>query len=185
MSILDLGQYMFGDVDQQIGWFQSKGLLAMNKSCPVCSQPMDMQNAVMSLTSIGMYTIIQQNTMCLGHNSLWYAFVTDGDVVILPAGSQQGLGMGPSLLSPTWHCSNGCYWCTGGLVNIQLLMQPRRPKSRKTPQSRHTSISGTFAAGGSWTMMHHSCWVDSVLLCTLTSLFLDTSPRYGTRVWLL
>ena len=55
----------------------------------------------MSLTSIGMYTIIQQNTMCLGHNNLWYAFVTDGDVVILPAGSQQGLGMGPSLLSPT------------------------------------------------------------------------------------
>ena len=59
--------------------------------------------------------------MCLGHNSLWYAFVTDGvHVVILPAGSQQGLGMGPSLLSPIWHCSNGWYWCTGGLVSIQL-----------------------------------------------------------------
>ena len=28
-------------------------------------------------------------------------------------------------------------------------------------------------------MMHHSCWVDRVL-CTSTSLFLDTSPRYGT-----
>ena len=27
--------------------------------------------------------------MSLGHNSLWNAFITDGDVVILPAGSQQ------------------------------------------------------------------------------------------------
>ena len=35
MSILDLGPYMFGDVDQQIGWFQSKGLLATSKTCPV------------------------------------------------------------------------------------------------------------------------------------------------------
>jgi len=43
MSILDLGPYMFGDVDQQIGWFQSKGLLATSKTCPACSQPMDMQ----------------------------------------------------------------------------------------------------------------------------------------------
>ena len=43
MSILDLGQCMFRDVDQQIGWFQSKGLLATNKTCPACSQPMEMQ----------------------------------------------------------------------------------------------------------------------------------------------
>ena len=43
MRILDLGQHMFGDVDRQIGWFQSKGLLATNKTCPACSQPMDMQ----------------------------------------------------------------------------------------------------------------------------------------------
>ena len=100
MSILDLGQYMFGDVDQQIGWFQSKGLLATNKTCAACSQqPMDMQKRS-DVTDKYRY-VIQQNTMCLGHNSLWYAFVTDGDVVILPAGSQQGLGMGPSLLSPT------------------------------------------------------------------------------------
>ena len=33
-------------------------------------------------------------------NSLWYAFVTDGDVVTLPAGSPQGLEMGPSLQVP-------------------------------------------------------------------------------------
>ena len=43
MSILNLGPYMFGDVDQQIGWFQSKGLLATSKTCPACSQPMNMQ----------------------------------------------------------------------------------------------------------------------------------------------
>ena len=68
-----------------------------------CSQPMDMQKRS-DVTDKYRYVaiqIIQQNTMCLGHNSLWYAFVTVGDVVILPAGSQQGLGMGPSLLSPT------------------------------------------------------------------------------------
>jgi len=41
MSILDLGpyMYMFGDVDQQIAWFESKGLLTTSKTCPACSQP--------------------------------------------------------------------------------------------------------------------------------------------------
>ena len=34
------------------------------------------------------------------YNILCYAFVTDGDVVTLPAGSLQGLGMGPYLQSP-------------------------------------------------------------------------------------
>ena len=43
MRILDFGPYMFGGVDQQIGWFQSKGLLATSKTCPACSQPTDMQ----------------------------------------------------------------------------------------------------------------------------------------------
>ena len=43
MSILDPGPYMFGDVEQQIGWFQSKGLLATSKTYPACSQPMNMQ----------------------------------------------------------------------------------------------------------------------------------------------
>ena len=38
-----LGPYMGGDADQQFGWFQSKGLLATSKTCPACSQPMDMQ----------------------------------------------------------------------------------------------------------------------------------------------
>ena len=35
--------------------------------------------------------------MCVGHNSLWYAFITDGDIVTLPVRSQQVLRMGPSL----------------------------------------------------------------------------------------
>jgi len=43
MSILDLGPYMFRELDQQIGCFQSKGLLGTSKTCPACSQPMDMQ----------------------------------------------------------------------------------------------------------------------------------------------
>ena len=51
-----------------------------------------------------------KHTMCLGHNRLWYAFATNGNVVTLPAGSQQGLGMGPSL---HWHGSNGWYWSAG------------------------------------------------------------------------
>ena len=42
-------------------------------------------------------------------SSLWYAFIIDGDVVTLPAGSQQGLGMGRSLQNPILHCSNGWY----------------------------------------------------------------------------
>ena len=60
ISILDLDPYMFGDVDQQIDWFQSKGFLAMSKTCPACSHPAQ------------------------------YPFVTDRDVVTLPVGSQQG-----------------------------------------------------------------------------------------------
>ena len=43
MSILDLGKVIFGDVDQQIGWFQSKGRLTRSKTCPACNQPMNMQ----------------------------------------------------------------------------------------------------------------------------------------------
>ena len=74
MSILDLGPYMFGDVDQQIGWFQSKGLLALARLVLHAVNQWTCKPAVMSLTSIG-------------------------DVVTLPAGSQLGLGMGPSLQS--------------------------------------------------------------------------------------
>ena len=43
MSLLDLGPVMFGDTDEQITWFQSKGLLARNKTCPACNQAMIMQ----------------------------------------------------------------------------------------------------------------------------------------------
>ena len=98
MSILDLGPYMFGDVDQQIAWFQSKGLLATSKTCPACSQSMNMQ---IRSDVTDKYRYVCNNSVKHNvHNSLWYAFVTDGDVVTLPAGSQQGLGMGPSLQSP-------------------------------------------------------------------------------------
>ena len=39
----DLGPYIFGDVDEQIGWFLSTGFLATSNTCIACSQPMDMQ----------------------------------------------------------------------------------------------------------------------------------------------
>ena len=38
----------------------------------------------------------------------------------------------PSLQSPIWHCSNGCYWCIGGLVKFckgKMSMRPRSPYS--------------------------------------------------------
>ena len=92
MSILDLGPYMFGDVDQQIDWFQSKGLLATSKTCPASNQPMNIQTHS-DVTDMSRY-------VCNVHNSLWHAFITVGDVVTLPAGRQQALGMGPSLQSP-------------------------------------------------------------------------------------
>ena len=99
------------------------------------------------------------------HNSLWYAFVTGWDLLCK---------LGPFDTAPI-----------DGTDNVQLPMLVRKQKSRRIQQSRHTSISGTFAAGSSSTMMYHSRWVDQVLLCTLTSLFLDTSPRYGATIWLL
>ena len=73
-------------------WLQSKGLLATSKTCPACIQPMNMQTCS-DVTDKYRYNLVK-------HNSLWYASVTDGDIVTLPAGSPQGLGMGPSLQSP-------------------------------------------------------------------------------------
>ena len=37
----------------------------------------------------------------------------------------------------------------GSSISMQLPMLLRKPKLRRIQQSRHTSISGTFAAGGS------------------------------------
>ena len=90
MSILDLGQYMFGDVGQQIDRFQSKSLLATSKTCPACSQPMNMQT---HSDVTDKYRYVYNNSVKHKvHNSYWYAFATDRDIVTLPAGSQQGLG---------------------------------------------------------------------------------------------
>ena len=97
MSILDLGPYLFGDVDQQISWFQSKGLLAMSRTWYAVSQPMNMQTCS-DVTD--KYRYVCNNSKHNVYNILCYAFVTDEDVVTLPAGSPQGLGMGPSLQSP-------------------------------------------------------------------------------------
>ena len=44
MSIfLELGPVIFGSLDEQIHWLQSKGLLARQKLCPVSSQQMALQ----------------------------------------------------------------------------------------------------------------------------------------------
>ena len=42
-SILALSGVLSADIDQQITWFQSKGLLASTKNCPVCSHGMTLQ----------------------------------------------------------------------------------------------------------------------------------------------
>ena len=33
MRILDLGQVIFGDLDNQIAWFQQKNLLSLQSNC--------------------------------------------------------------------------------------------------------------------------------------------------------
>ena len=38
MSILDLGQVIFGDLDRQIAWFQQKSLLSLQPNCSVVLQ---------------------------------------------------------------------------------------------------------------------------------------------------
>ena len=40
MSILDLGQVIFGDLDKQIAWFQQKNLLSLQPNCSVCGTAM-------------------------------------------------------------------------------------------------------------------------------------------------
>ena len=43
LSILDIAPVLAGDPDQQITWFQQRGLIARNKTCPSCSSVMHMQ----------------------------------------------------------------------------------------------------------------------------------------------
>ena len=43
MSILDLGEVIFGDLDNQIAWFQGKGLLSNQPNCSVCGTAMVVQ----------------------------------------------------------------------------------------------------------------------------------------------
>ena len=42
-SILALAAVVGTNVDQEISWLQSKGLLSQNRFCPACNQPMDFQ----------------------------------------------------------------------------------------------------------------------------------------------
>ena len=43
-SILSLASVLGSNADQQITWFQTKGLIARNKNCPSCNQVMNMQS---------------------------------------------------------------------------------------------------------------------------------------------
>ena len=43
MNILDLGQVIFGDLDNQITWFQPKNLLSLQPDCSVCGTAMVIQ----------------------------------------------------------------------------------------------------------------------------------------------
>ena len=43
MSLLDLGPVIFGDIDRQIAWFQSKNLLPRQATCSSCGAAMALQ----------------------------------------------------------------------------------------------------------------------------------------------
>ena len=43
-SILSLAGVLGADVDQQISWFQSHGLIPRNKNCPTRNHPMNLQS---------------------------------------------------------------------------------------------------------------------------------------------
>ena len=43
MSLLDLGPVIFGDIDRQIAWFQSKNLLPRQATCSSCGAAMVLQ----------------------------------------------------------------------------------------------------------------------------------------------
>ena len=44
MSLLDLGPVIFGDIDGQITWFQTKSLLSRQVTCPSCGAAMVLQH---------------------------------------------------------------------------------------------------------------------------------------------
>ena len=56
-SILDLASVISAhtSIEEQIAWFQSKGLLARTKSCPTCNHAMDMQRGATSVINICIY----------------------------------------------------------------------------------------------------------------------------------
>ena len=43
VSILSLFKILGADIEEQLDWFQSKGLIARRKNCPACTNPMDLQ----------------------------------------------------------------------------------------------------------------------------------------------
>ena len=92
--------------------------------------------------------------MPIGHNSLWYAFVTDRvHVVILPAGSQQGLGTGPSLLSPISHCSNQ----DGTDVLVGLSVSSYTDAAQEAKVKKNTAVQAYqyFRDICSWRLLNH------------------------------
>ena len=42
-SILSIVSILGADTDEQINWFQNKGLIARTKNCPACTQAMTLQ----------------------------------------------------------------------------------------------------------------------------------------------
>jgi uncharacterized protein with PIN domain len=43
-SILSLAGVLGADIEDQISWFQTRGLLARHKNCPSCNQAMTQQS---------------------------------------------------------------------------------------------------------------------------------------------
>ena len=139
LSILDIAHVLAGGPDQQIDWFQQKGLIARNKACPSCGLQMRIQSR----------NDIQDKKRYRHMNiTVLLDFTTIGGAVLMTVAKRAvALEQAASLISQSCHCSSGLLSFSGGCDSILFPRWQTRRKSVNPLQSSPTNISETYVAG--------------------------------------
>ena len=139
-SILDLAAIISErtSVAERIAWLQGKGLIARMKSCPTCSQAMDLQ----SRSDVSdKYRCIVTGIIALEMSKIsnHYFCIKGGGAQSLIAASLLACVMGRFLRSLSFPSDSGSSSCIGGYASTQSLMLHRRLRCRRKVLSRCTN----------------------------------------------
>ena len=130
LSILDLLPVLSGTADEQLSWFQQKGLLSRSQNCPSCGLEMRIQarNDIQDKRRY-IYSVLYDNipvtdipcrhTHTHTHKSLINYSTSGGDVQMMPARRVAVSDLVASLRGRSFLCSSGSSSFTGGLGNTQ------------------------------------------------------------------